>query len=210
MARKPNPVKSVQITVSTTPLVHGYLSALVDTGLYGKNPAEAAERLIAKGVEVALAGGIIPRGREEIRGKSQSLRSAVYEPRASQGVVAKSASTVWLLDDDPSVLKANGRLLASADLEVERFIDPDAFLRHAEIHHPRVVVIDMWMPRMDGLEVQRRLSGISPSTRVIVLTANDDRIVRWKALAAGAAAFFIKPECGDEFLAGVRSAFAAN
>src|SRR5262244_2457697 len=58
MARKPNPVKSVQITVSTTPLVHGYLSALVDTGLYGKNAAEAAERLIAKGVEVALAGGI--------------------------------------------------------------------------------------------------------------------------------------------------------
>jgi hypothetical protein len=61
MARKPNAVKSVQITVSTTPLVHGYLSALVATGLYGKNPAEAAERLIAKGIELALAGGIIPR-----------------------------------------------------------------------------------------------------------------------------------------------------
>src|SRR5260370_30516899 len=131
-------------------------------------------------------------------------------PGLRQGLVAKSASTVWLLDDDPSVLKATGRLLASAGWEVERFIDPDAFLRHAEIHHPRVVVIDMWMPRMDGLEVQRRLSEISPSTRVIVLTANDDRIVRWKALAAGAAAFFIKPQCGDEFLAGVRSAFAAN
>jgi hypothetical protein len=66
MARKPNPVKSVQITISTTPLVYGYLSALVDTGLYGKNAAEAAERLIAKGVEVALAGGIIPR--RETRG----------------------------------------------------------------------------------------------------------------------------------------------
>jgi hypothetical protein len=34
--------------------------------------------------------------------------------------------------------------------------------------------------------------------------------VRWKALAAGAAAFFIKPKFGDEFLVGVRSAFAAN
>ena len=78
-------------------------------------------------------------------------------PGLRQGLVAKSASTVWLLDDDPSVLKATGRLLASAGWEVERFIDPDAFLRHAEIHHPRVVVIDMWMPRMDGLEVQRRL-----------------------------------------------------
>ena len=131
-------------------------------------------------------------------------------PELRQGLVAESASTIWLLDDDPSVLKATGRLLASADWEVETFIDPDAFLRHAEIHHPRVVVIDMGMPRMDGLEVQKRLSGISPSTRVIVLTANDDRIVRWKALAAGATAFFIKPACSDEFLAGVRSAFAAN
>ena len=124
--------------------------------------------------------------------------------------MAKSACTVWLLDDDPSVLKATGRLLASAGWEVESFIDPDAFLRDAEIHHPRAVVIDMGMPRMNGLEVQRRLSGISPSTRVIVLTANDDPIVRWKALARGAAAFFVKSECGDEFLAGVRSVFAAN
>ena len=124
--------------------------------------------------------------------------------------MAKSARTVWLLDDDPSVLKATGRLLASAGWQVESFIDPDAFLRLAESHHPRVVVMDMGMPRMDGLEVQRRLSGISPSTRVIVLTANTDPIVRWKAFARGAAAFFVKPECGDAFLAGVRSAFAAN
>src|SRR5438445_4642937 len=112
-------------------------------------------------------------------------------PRLRQGLVAKSASTVWLLDDDPSVLKATGRLLASAGWEVEWFIDPDAFLRHAQIHHPRLVVIDMWMSWMDGLEVQRRLSEISPSTRVIVLTLYEDRIVRWKALAAGAAAIFI-------------------
>ena len=122
--------------------------------------------------------------------------------------MAKSASTICLLDDDPSVLKATGRLLASAGWPVETFADPDAFLRHAQTHHPRVVVIDMWMPRMHGLEVQRRLGEVSPATRVIVLTGKNDRAVRWKALAAGAAAFFVKPECDDEFLAGVR--FAAN
>ncbi len=131
-------------------------------------------------------------------------------PGLRQGLVAKSASTVWLLDDDLSVLKATGRLLASAGWEVERFIDPDDFLHHAKTYRPRVVVIDMWMPRMHGLEVQRRLSEVSPATRVIVLTARDDRVVRWKALAAGAAAFFIKPERDDEFIAGIRSAFAAN
>ena len=131
-------------------------------------------------------------------------------PGLRRGLVAKSAPAVWLLDDDPSVLKATSRLLASAGWEVERFIDPESFLHHAEIHHPKVVVIDMSMPRMVGLEVQRRLSGISPSTRVIVLSANDDRIVRWKAAAAGAVAFFSKPACADEFLAGVQSVFAAK
>ena len=124
--------------------------------------------------------------------------------------VAKSASTVCVLDDDPSVLKATGRLLASADWQPETFIDPDAFLRYAQTYRPRVVVIDMWMPRMHGLEVQRRLGDVSPGTRVIVLTGKDDRVVRWKALAAGAAAFCIEPERDEEFLASVQSAFATN
>ena len=124
--------------------------------------------------------------------------------------MAKSTSTVCLLDDDPLVLKATGRLLDSAGWQVETFTDPDAFLRYTQTYRPRAVVIDIWMPRMHGLEVQRRLSEVSPATRVIVLTAKDDRVVRWKALAAGAAAFFIKPERADEFLAGVQLAFAAN
>jgi FixJ family two-component response regulator len=136
-------------------------------------------------------------------------RDVVPQPTIT-GITAKSADSVWLLDDDPSVLKATGRLLASAGWPVETFTDPDDFLHHAETYRPRVAVIDMWMPRMHGLEVQRRLSEVSPSTRVIVLSANDDRAVRWKALSAGAAAFFIKPERDDEFLAGVRSAFAAQ
>jgi FixJ family two-component response regulator len=136
-------------------------------------------------------------------------RDVVLQPTIT-GITAKSADSVCLLDDDLSILKATGRLLASAGWRVETFTDPDDFLHHAATYRPRVVVIDMWMPRMHGLEVQGRLSEVSPSTRVIVLSANDDRVVRWKALAAGAAAFFIKHECDDEFLAGVRSAFAAQ
>jgi len=124
--------------------------------------------------------------------------------------VAKSSSIICLLDDDPSVLKATGRLLSSVGWEVATFSDPHAFLRHAQTHHPRLVVIDIWMPVMDGLEVQRRLGEVSPGTRVIVLTGKDDRVVRWKALAAGAAAFCIKPERDGEFLASVQSAFAAS
>jgi FixJ family two-component response regulator len=129
-------------------------------------------------------------------------------PTKFAALITRAASTIYLLDDDPSVLKATERLLASEGWRVEKFTKPDVFLDHVKNAHPRVAVIDMWMPNLNGLEVQRRLGELSPETRVIVLTANGDSAVRWKALAAGAAAFFIKPAPSDEFIASIRSAFA--
>src|SRR3954469_12380550 len=76
----------------------------------------------------------------------------------------KELRTVCLVDDDHSVLKATGRLLSSAGWEVELFSDPAAFLDYAGNAKPHVVVIDIRMPVMDGLEVQKRLRTISPET----------------------------------------------
>ena len=61
MPRQPNSVKTITITVSTTPHVYEYLVSLVGTGLFGKNPADAAERLIARGVEGHLSEGTLLR-----------------------------------------------------------------------------------------------------------------------------------------------------
>ena len=113
---------------------------------------------------------------------------------------------VFLLDDDPSILKATGRLLDSAGWKVEAFTDPTAFLENAAMHRPDLAVIDVLMPEMNGLEVQARLRRISPSTRVIVLTGKDDPSVRRTAMNAGASAFFIKGFESGEFLAGVQAA----
>lgn len=119
---------------------------------------------------------------------------------------AKQAVTVCLIDDDPSVLKATSRLLSFGGWKVKSFLDPTAFLRYARTHRPEVVVIDIWMPVMDGLEVQRRLQALCPSTQVIVLTSNDDPAVRSKAMDAGARAFFLKTVGHAEFLAAIESA----
>src|SRR3954451_14548348 len=100
---------------------------------------------------------------------------------------------VCLLDDDPSVLKATRRLLLSAGMEVAAFDDPFLFLDHVRTHHPDVALLDIWMPRMCGLEVQCRLRSDSPSTRVIILTSKDDPSTRALAMEGGAAAFFLKP-----------------
>jgi DNA-binding NarL/FixJ family response regulator len=118
----------------------------------------------------------------------------------------KQAVTVCLVDDDPSVLKATSRLLSFEGWKVESFLDPIAFLRYARTHLPEIVVIDIWMPVVNGLEVQRQLRALSPSTRVVILTSNDDPVVRSEAMQAGASAFFLKTAAHDEFLAAIESA----
>jgi two-component system response regulator HydG len=122
------------------------------------------------------------------------------------GALAKEAVTICLLEDDASVLKSTSRLLSCAGWTVESFLDPIAFLRYAEAHHPEVVIIDILMPVMNGLEVQSRLRTVSPSTRLIVLTSNDDPRVRSTAMGAGASAFFLKPANNEKFLAAIESA----
>lgn len=120
--------------------------------------------------------------------------------------LTEEAVTICLLDDDRSVLKGIGRLLSSAGWKVESFADPHAFLDYAQTHQPPVAVIDIRMPVMDGLEVQKRLREVSQSTRVVVLTSKDDPAIRAKAIGAGASGFFLKAVDDEEFLAGVRSA----
>ncbi len=119
-----------------------------------------------------------------------------------------NTDVICLLDDDASVLKAVARLLSSAGWQVKQFSDPEQFLEYAKIHRSPVAVIDVWMPLMNGLEVQSRLSEISPSTRVIIFTGKDDPRVRSTALNGGASAFLTKPFDDEELLTAVRLALA--
>lgn len=59
MARTANHISTIQITISTTPPVKKHLEKLVTTGLYGKNVAEAAERLVTRELEDLIKGGTL-------------------------------------------------------------------------------------------------------------------------------------------------------
>ena len=78
-----------------------------------------------------------------------------------------------------------------------------------KVHRPTVAIIDVWMPLMNGLEVQSRVRELSPSTRVIMFTGKDDPLVRATSLKSGGSAFFIKPFDDEEFLTAVRLALCA-
>src|SRR5215510_14900953 len=97
----------------------------------------------------------------------------------------------------------------SAGWHPEQFSDPNAFLDYVKIHRPTVAIIDVWMPLMNGLEVQSRLRELSPSTRVIIFTGKDDPRVRSTALNAGASAFLTKPFDDEVLLTAVRLALSS-
>jgi two-component system response regulator HydG len=117
---------------------------------------------------------------------------------------------VCLVDDDLSVLKSIARLLASDGLSVRGFNKPKEFLSHVQAHSVPVVILDIWMEGMSGLELRAQLSGLSPGTRVIIITGRDDPATKLTALQMGVVAFFIKPFDDDQFLKSVRGALAMH
>ena len=115
---------------------------------------------------------------------------------------------VFLVDDDQGVLTSIGRLLASDGFAVRSFREPRDFLAHVEANPVALVILDVWMEQMTGLEVQAKLPRISPATRVIVITGRKDPGAEKTAMDFGAVAFFLKPFDADEFLAAVHRALA--
>ena len=118
------------------------------------------------------------------------------------------AEIVCLVDDDPSVLKSIERLLASDGLSVRGFNKPKEFLSHVQAHSVPVVILDIWMEEMSGLELRAQLSGLSPGTRVIIITGREDPLAKLTALQMGVVGFFTKPFDDEELLTAVRLALA--
>ena len=113
---------------------------------------------------------------------------------------------VCLVDDDQSVLRSMEYLLASDGLKVRAFNKPEEFLAHAAAHPVSVVVTDVWMEGITGLEILARMCALSPRPRVIVITAREDLAARATAMQIGPVAFFMKPFNDERFLAAVRDA----
>jgi len=121
-----------------------------------------------------------------------------------------ASHVVCLVDDDPLVLNSLRHLLASDGIAARSFDKTETFLAHIEVHRVGLVVLDIWMAGMTGLEVQAHLSSMCYQTRVIIMTGSerpdDERI----AMQAGAIAFFKKPFDDDQFLKAVRGALAMH
>lgn len=114
--------------------------------------------------------------------------------------------TICLVDDDPSVLKSIERLLSSDGLTVRPFNEAKPFLAYASRNRVKLVVLDIRMKQMNGLEVLAHLCSLSPRTRIIIITGCEDFAARSITAQVGAVGFFIKPLDDRKFLASVHQA----
>ena len=117
-----------------------------------------------------------------------------------------AAPCVRVVDDDASVLKALGRLLRSAGFAVRTFPSPQVFLNEHDATAPGCVVLDLSMPGLDGLQIQKALSRLGDGCPIVFITGHGDIASSVSAMKAGAVDFLTKPFDPSRLLDAVRAA----
>jgi DNA-binding NarL/FixJ family response regulator len=112
-----------------------------------------------------------------------------------------------LIADDHALMRTGFRMILDAQDDIEvvgEAIDGADAIRRFEALSPDVVVMDVRMPTMDGIEATRRLSALERPARVLILTTFDLDDYVYEALRAGASGFLLKDRPPEELVAAVR------
>lgn len=114
--------------------------------------------------------------------------------------------TVFVIDDDPGVLKALSRVLRGEGWRVETFESAEAFLARRDPQAQGCLVLDVTLPGLDGLELQRRLAEAANALPIVFVTGHGDIPMSVGAIKAGAVDFLTKPVKVAALLRAVRAA----
>ena len=120
----------------------------------------------------------------------------------------RSTGTVWVVDDDQSIRWVLERALVQAGIQRECFEDAEAMLNRLDREQPDVVISDIRMPGMDGLQLLQRIRDRHPELPVIITTAHSDLDSAVASYQQGAFEYLPKPFDIDEVIAVAERALA--
>jgi len=120
--------------------------------------------------------------------------------------MSATTPTIFIVDDDPAVLKSLGRLLRSARLDFAAFSSPAEFLQQHDPAAPGCLVLDVAMPGLNGLELQAALAEKGCAIPIIFLTGHGDIPMSVQAMKRGALDFLTKPVNDEDLLQAVHDA----
>jgi two-component system alkaline phosphatase synthesis response regulator PhoP len=116
-----------------------------------------------------------------------------------------SSELVLVVDDEPSILKLARLYLERENFRVETAGDGEAALEAVKRLNPQLVVLDIMLPKLDGLEVCRRLRGENNPLGIVMLTARDEDIDKILGLEIGADDYLTKPFNPHELMARIKA-----
>ncbi len=114
---------------------------------------------------------------------------------------------IFVVDDDESVARALKDLLESVGFRAETFSSAEDFLSSGRSEGPGLLILDVCMPGMTGLELQKQLASSGSKLPAILITAHEDTRIRQVALKEGAVAFLQKPFDDQTLLDAIYFAF---
>jgi FixJ family two-component response regulator len=123
--------------------------------------------------------------------------------------MVEASPWIAIVDDDPAVLKALARLLRARAFDARTYTSAREFLKVLHEGLPECLIVDLQMPDMTGLELQRHLTRSGVRIPTIVITAHNEAGARDRCESAGAVAFLPKPLQDTSLLAAIDGARAS-
>ena len=120
--------------------------------------------------------------------------------------MAEAKAIVFVVDDDLSVREALGSLIRSAGLKVETFASAQEFLARPRADMPSCLVLDLRLPGLSGLELQKRMAEVNIEIPIIFITGHGDVPTTVQAMKAGAVEFLTKPFRDEDLLEAIQQA----
>jgi len=127
-----------------------------------------------------------------------------------QPTMPDAQGIVFVVDDDASVREALQRLVRSAGLSVEAFASAEEFLNRPRADAPSCLLLDVRLPNLSGLDVQRRMAEASNEIPIVFITGHGDIPTTVRAMKAGAVEFLTKPLVEGDVLESIRQAIASD
>lgn len=122
----------------------------------------------------------------------------------------EKAHTVFLVDDDASVLKGLSRLLRSAGMNPVTFASPREFLEKHDPDAAGCIILDVAMPGFDGMQLQEELARKGTRMPIIFLTGHGDIPMSVRAMKRGATDFLTKPVHDEDLIKAIHLAIEAD
>ncbi len=118
----------------------------------------------------------------------------------------KPDAIVWVVDDDVSVREALGSLIRSAGLRAETFVSAQEFLARTRTDAPSCLVLDVRLPGLGGLDLQKRMAELNLEIPIVFITGHGDVPTSVQAMKAGAVEFLTKPFADRDLLDAIQQA----